>query len=81
MQGDIGNNLIHVCGIICYRFTAMVDSSWTFIVICIVLRLLEGVGTAMLTTAIFSTFPHLFPKAVGTLMVRTYSACVYSYYS
>jgi hypothetical protein len=33
------------------------------------LRVTEGIGTAFLTTAIFSTFPKLFPKHVGTLVV------------
>ena len=36
-------------------------------VTCVVLRLVEGVGTAIMSTVIFSTFPVLFPKSVVVL--------------
>ena len=51
------------------RFATKVPTEWGFTVTCVALRLCEGVGTAILTTAIFSTFPHLYPKSVGTLVV------------
>ena len=47
----------------------MVSAAWAFIAICTVLRVLEGVGSALLFTAIFSTFAQLFPKSVSTLVV------------
>lgn len=37
---------------------------------CVLLRVVEGVGTAVVSTAIFATFPNLFPDAVGTLVVH-----------
>ena len=36
---------------------------------CVLLRVVEGVGTAILNTTIFSTLPKLYPKAVGTVVV------------
>ena len=32
-------------------------------------RVIEGVGTGMFTTAIFSILPDLFPNSVATIMV------------
>lgn len=52
------------------RFVNLIAIKWTFILACVLLRAFEGVGTAVLTTAIFSTFPQLFPNAVGTLVVH-----------
>ena len=46
-----------------------IENKWAFVVSCVLLRTVEGVGTAVLTTVIFSTFPKLFPKSVGTLTV------------
>ena len=52
-----------------FRFVNLIPNEWSFVLSCIVLRLLEGLGTAVLNTAIFSTFPKLFPKSVATLVV------------
>ena len=41
----------------------------SFVITSSALRILEGVGTACLVTAIFSTIPHFFPKSVGMIMV------------
>ena len=51
------------------RVVAIVPVNWVFILICVILRLIEGVGTAFVGTSIFSTLPYFFPKSVGTLMV------------
>ena len=51
------------------RFINALTSRDAFIISCVVLRSFEGVGTAFLTTAVFSTFPVLYPNAVGTLVV------------
>ena len=72
------------------RFVDLITSSWMFVVTCVVLRLVEGVGTAIVSTAIFSTFPVLFPKSVATLVVTHHqyystsvtcilSCCMYMY--
>ena len=36
------------------------------------LRLTEGVGSAMFLTAAFGVLPELFPKNVATVMVRVF---------
>ena len=50
-------------------FTAMMPSGWVFILFCILLRMTEGVGSAMLSTAAFSLLPELFPNHLATVMV------------
>ena len=47
----------------------MLSSGWMFITFCVLLRVTEGVGTAMFVTATFTILPVLFPKSVGTIMV------------
>ena len=52
-----------------HRFTRLLPTPWMFVIISSALRIIEGVGTACLVTAIFSTIPHFFPKSVGMIMV------------
>ncbi len=46
-----------------------IDSGLMFISFCIVLRVTEGVGSAMFYTAAFSLPAEMFPNNVGTVMV------------
>ena len=55
---------------ITHSFTAMMPSGWVFILFCILLRMTEGVGSAMLSTASFSLLPELFPNRLATVMVH-----------
>ncbi len=41
-----------------------------FIFFCILLRITEGIGSAMFSTATFTVLPILFPNSVGTVVVR-----------
>ena len=34
------------------------------------LRMVEGLGTSMFSTATFALLPHLFPKSISTAMVQ-----------
>ena len=45
-------------------------SGWVFIVACVLLRLIEGIGSAMFTTAMFSLLQQLYPDNVGLMMVN-----------
>ena len=51
-------------------------SGWVFILFCVLLRMTEGVGSAMFFTSAFALLPELFPKHVATVMVRVYSGLV-----
>ena len=51
----------------------MIANKWAFFVSCLLLRIFEGVGTSLVSTTIFASFPKLFPKAVGTLVVSPLS--------
>lgn len=51
------------------RFVVHIASCLGFILTCTALRLVEGVGTAIISTAVLSTFPSLYPERVATLMV------------
>ena len=53
------------------RFVLEIPSTWGFILTCMLLRIAEGVGTALFFTGTFSTFPKLFPNSVSLLMVRS----------
>ena len=57
-----------------FRLVIFIPEKWAFILTCVLLRVFEGVGSAFLTTAIFSTIPHLYPHAVATLVVNSYPA-------
>ena len=58
------------------RFTEALPSGWVFIVVCALLRSIEGTGTAMFLTALFSLLPQLYPNHMGIMTVRTH--CVKS---
>ena len=52
-----------------YRFVDLLPANWVFVVICIVLRMTEGIGSAMFITAAFTVAPLLFPNSVATIVV------------
>ncbi len=54
------------------RFVTQLPSGWIFIIVCVLFRVTEGVGTAMFFTATFATYPKLFPESIGTVVVRNY---------
>ena len=45
------------------------SSGWIFVTFCVLLRMVEGVGSAMFITAAFTLLPLLFPNSVGTMTV------------
>ena len=51
------------------RFVDQLPSNWVFVLYCVLLRMTEGVGSAMFVTATFTVLPVLFPKSVATIMV------------
>lgn len=53
-----------------YRFVSELPSGWIFILFCVLLRMTEGVGSAMLFTAVFTLLPEYYPSKVGTIMVN-----------
>ncbi len=53
------------------RFVDLLPANWVFVVICVLLRIVEGIGTALLFTVTFTVLPILFPNSVATLMVHT----------
>ena len=52
-----------------YRLAIYLPSGWPFIVVCIALRFIEGVGTALFNTAGYTLIIQLFPQYMGLLMV------------
>ena len=54
-----------------YRFVSMIPSDWTFILFCMLSRMI-GVGSAMFITALFSFLPKLYPSRISTTMVCSY---------
>ena len=50
-------------------FVVSMPSGWVFIMFCILLRLTEGVGSAMFATSLYAQLPELFPHSVGTMSV------------
>ena len=63
--GKIGENK-NLC--MC-RFVAELPSGWVFILFCVLLRMTEGVGSAMYFTATFTLVPEFYPNRVSTIMV------------
>jgi hypothetical protein len=51
------------------RFVAELPSGWVFILFCVLLRMTEGVGSAMYFTAAFTLVPQFYPTRVSTVMV------------
>ena len=47
----------------------MLPSGWVFIIMCIVLRLIEGVGSALFMTGALAIVPQLYPDSVGRVTV------------
>ena len=64
-------HVVHMVIIVC-RFVTKIPSTWGFILVCMVLRAAEGVGSAMFFTATFSTFPKLFPNHVSLMVVGSH---------
>ena len=56
-------------GVSLHRLVTLLPTTWAFIAVCSVLRLVEGIGTAMFNIALFSTLPKFFPKSVTRLVV------------
>lgn len=54
---------------IIYRLVFTTPTTWSFIVLCIVLKIADGAGNAMFVSASYSLLPRLFPKHVGTVTV------------
>ena len=52
-----------------YRLAIYLPSGWPFIVICIALRFIEGVGTALFLTAGYTLITQLYPKSTGFIVV------------
>ncbi len=52
------------------RFVDRIPSSWGFIVASLLLRVLEGVGSALLFTVSIALIARLYPSHVGALYVR-----------
>ena len=52
-----------------YRVTIYLPSGATFIVICGVLRFIEGFGTSLYNTTIIALLAHLYPESLGTIFV------------
>lgn len=52
------------------RFVAELPSGWVFILFCVLLRMTEGVGSAMYFTATFTLVPEFYPTKVSTVMVN-----------
>ena len=51
------------------RFITLLPAGWLFIVVAIILRISEGIGSALATTAALSLIPILHPDRISTLMV------------
>ena len=61
----VGSAHIHMA----HRFVTLLPAGWIFIVFAIILRLAEGVGTALATTPTLALIPGLYPERVSTVMV------------
>lgn len=69
----IGVRLLNFIGLlmigtsyITMAFVVFIPIDWLFILVSFLLRLIEGIGTAMFLTSTFTTIPNLFPNSVGT---------------
>ena len=61
--------LSHICISINHRITIYLQSSWSFIAVCIVLRFIEGIGAAFFSTAGSVMAFQLFPDSIGFIVV------------
>ena len=57
-------------------FVYLLSPGLEFITFCVVLRLVQGTGSALFSTATFTLLPELFPNALGTITVRTATSFV-----
>ncbi len=62
---------LHYNGFISSRFVDLLPANWVFIVVCVLLKVIEGIGTALFFTVTFTVLLVLFPNSVATLMVHT----------
>ena len=61
---------IIIMGLFClYSFVTAMPSGWMFVMFSTLLRLTEGVGSAMFSTSVYAQLPELFPQSVGTMTV------------
>ena len=60
----------------------MMPSGWLFIMMCTLLRLIEGVGSALFLTGSLAIIPQLYPNSVGFVSVSwltsTYSVSMFT---
>lgn len=54
---------------ILFRFLNLASSAWLFSGLFLLVRTIEGIGTAMFQTASLALIPDLYPKSVATLTV------------
>ncbi len=47
----------------------MLSPGWMFIVYCVLLRMTEGVGSALYMTSTFTILPILYPTQIGMITV------------
>ena len=52
-------------------FSDLLPFSWVFVPYTSILRMVEGLGTGILSTTTFSLLPDLFPNSISTAMVGT----------
>jgi hypothetical protein len=52
-----------------HRLAINLPSGWPFIVVCVALRFIEGVGTALFLTAGYTLITQLYPKSTGFIVV------------
>lgn len=48
-------------------FVDRLPSNWVFVLFCVLLRVTEGIGSALFITATFTLLPVLYPKSTGTV--------------
>ena len=49
----------------------MLPSGWIFIMMCILLRLIEGIGSALFMTGALAIVPQLYPDSIGRVIVSS----------
>ena len=51
-----------------YRFLEDMPSGWVFITIAFLLRMIEGVGSSLVLTAVNALLPEIFPNNIGLVL-------------
>ena len=64
--------MIHV-----YRETIYLPSVWSFILVCSVLRFIEGIGVGMYITTAYTVAAKLYPDSTGSAIVS--KMCTHGY--